>query len=67
MLPRCLSEACLEIKKQERTHMRIADKNVTRIVLECHGFTFKKSFEQAIATFERAEEVRELMATYQII
>lgn len=47
--------------------MKIADKNVTRIVLECHGFTFKKSFEQAIATFERAEEVRELMATYQII
>ena len=30
--------------------MRIADKNITRAVLERHGFTFKKSFGQNFLT-----------------
>ncbi|OZV24289.1 hypothetical protein RO09_07505 [Streptococcus sobrinus] len=30
--------------------MRIADKNVTRAILERHGFTFKKSFGQNFLT-----------------
>ncbi|HGC7179405.1 TPA: 16S rRNA (adenine(1518)-N(6)/adenine(1519)-N(6))-dimethyltransferase RsmA [Streptococcus agalactiae] len=30
--------------------MRIADKTVTRAILECHGFTFKKSFGQNFLT-----------------